>query len=388
MRRNGKKVLIPIIIGLVVITICIVVLLVLATKKPSTNVEQPQTTPSSEPTPSASDKPEVEIDLSNVDEKYSNIAITFADGLSNTKDMEKFIKDYLDSTAFVAYYKSKGNLEDFYVIYGAVEDEEKTLIEDSFKEMITKNDSFEVIKMTDIKDIDENDHVVYSSDVTFRDSDGKQAVFTFIYYDTEATEESEDDEDSNAEEVEATDEEEYTGPIVIGIMDDKGKPITDNSDALLDYFLEVEEKEEPTKPSEKPDDSDSVINQMSQTEVDIYNAKIKAYINDEAKGIEVKSLIDNVISQNEENVGETGKFIGISTDIEESVTEACSKASMYDSTTGKLANEPGDNTDENVEAAAKAMGTLKSKINAAKTYKISAVQASGVYVWLVIEENE
>ena len=171
-------------------------------------------------------------------------------------------------------------------------------------------------------------------------------------------------------------------------MDDKGKPITDNSDALLDYFLEVEEKEEPTKPSEKPDDSDSVINQMSQTEVDIYNAKIKAYINDEAKGIEVKSLIDNVISQNEENVGETGKFIGISTDIEESVTEACSKASMYDSTTGKLANEPGDNTDENVEAAAKAMGTLKSKINAAKTYKISAVQASGVYVWVVIEENE
>ncbi len=385
MRRNGKKVLIPIIIGLVVITVCIVVLLILATKKPSTNVNQPQATPSSEPTPSASDKPEVEIDLSNVDEKYSNIAITFADGLSNTKDMEKFIKDYLDSTAFVAYYKSKGNLEDFYVIYGAVEDEEKTLIEDSFKEMITKNDSFEVIKMTDIKDIDENDHVVYSSDVTFRDSDGKQAVFTFIYYDTEATEESSEDEDSDEEETE-TSEEEYTGPIVIGIMDTKGKPITDNSDALLDYFLEVEEKEESTKPSEKPEDGDSLTNQMSQMEVDIYNSKIKAYISDEARGSEVKSLIDNVISQNEENAGETGKFIGISTDIENSVTEACLKASMYDSKTGELASEPGDNTDENVEAAAKAMGTLKSKINAAKNYKVSAVQASGVYVWLAIEE--
>ena len=127
---------------------------------------------------------------------------------------------------------------------------------------------------------------------------------------------------------------------------------------------------------------------MSQMEVDIYNSKIKAYINDEVRGSEVKSLIENVISQNEENAGDTGKFIGISTDIENSVTEACLKASMYDSKTGELASEPGDNTDENVEAAAKAMGALKSKINAAKTYKISAVQASGVYVWVVIEENK
>ena len=56
---------------------------------------------------------------------------------------------------------------------------------------------------------------------------------------------------------------------------------------------------------------DSAVSQMSQQEKDIYNAKVKSYLGDTIKGSEVKSMIDNIISMNQENVGKSGKFISI-----------------------------------------------------------------------------
>ena len=45
----------------------------------------------------------------------------------------------------------------------------------------------------------------------------------------------------------------------------------------------------------------SAASQMSQQEKDIYNAKVKPYVGDTIKGSEVISMIETIISMNQEN---------------------------------------------------------------------------------------
>ena len=135
-------------------------------------------------------------------------------------------------------------------------------------------------------------------------------------------------------------------------------------------------------------------NRMSQQEKDIYNSKIKPYIDDGVKGSEIKSMIDNIISMNQENVGEQGKFIGINVEANKitnyteqgNLLKACNDASVYDATSGSGTN--GDNTEANVKAATQEMTKLKSKINSKKKYDVECTMTQGIYVWVKIEESK
>lgn len=145
---------------------------------------------------------------------------------------------------------------------------------------------------------------------------------------------------------------------------------------------------------------DSAVSQMSQQEKDIYNAKVKSYLGDTIKGSEVKSMIDNIISMNQENVGKSGKFIsievvgGFSKLTKENQTALkdakvltnfnnkdaakgtdlaakCAAANFYDG---------GENSTSAVAEATSQMTTLKSKINSAKNYKVVADFEAGAII--------
>lgn len=137
---------------------------------------------------------------------------------------------------------------------------------------------------------------------------------------------------------------------------------------------------------------DSAVSQMSQQEKDIYNAKVKTYLGDTIKGSEVKSMIDNIISMNQENVGKSGKFISIETqgnvtnfkaatsgkakaltnyNTGKDLADKCAAANFYDN---------GENTTEAVAEATAQMTTLKSKINSAKNYEVVADYEAGAII--------
>lgn len=147
---------------------------------------------------------------------------------------------------------------------------------------------------------------------------------------------------------------------------------------------------------------DSAVSQMSQQEKDIYNAKVKSYLGDTVKGSEVKSMIDNIISMNQENVGKSGKFISIvtvgnegseGTTIEKAnevialtkydggnaLAGACTNANFY---------ENGENTQTAVAEATKEMNTLKTKINSAKNYKVTADYEAGAIIRVHIGQHK
>ncbi len=129
---------------------------------------------------------------------------------------------------------------------------------------------------------------------------------------------------------------------------------------------------------------DSAVSQMSQQEKDIYNSKVKSYLGEVVKGSEVKSMIDNIISMNQENVGKSGKFIsilcegnltnwntGTNSARASKLKQTCDAANFYDN---------GENNDSNVKAATGEMQYLKSKINSAKNYKVEADYEAGAII--------
>lgn len=146
---------------------------------------------------------------------------------------------------------------------------------------------------------------------------------------------------------------------------------------------------------------DSAVSQMSQQEKDIYNAKVRSYLGDTVKGSEVKSMIDNIISMNQENVGKSGKFITIEvmgslsqlSDENKtalSATKALTNYNTGNNTTNgttlaakcKAANfyDDGENTSSAVAEATAQMNTLKSKINSSKNYKVVSDMEAGAII--------
>lgn len=135
----------------------------------------------------------------------------------------------------------------------------------------------------------------------------------------------------------------------------------------------------------------SAVTQMSQQDKDIYNSRVKSYIGENVKGSEVKAMIDAVISMNQSNANEPGKFIGLTaTNIKNyndggNLSTNCLSASIY--TEDGTDNKNGNNTEDNVKNASGSMNTLKSKINSSKNYKVTDTQVQGVIVWIKIEEE-
>ena len=146
---------------------------------------------------------------------------------------------------------------------------------------------------------------------------------------------------------------------------------------------------------------DSAVSQMSQQEKDIYNAKVKSYLGDTVKGSEVKSMIDNIISMNQENVGKSGKFISIevmgsfSKLTQEQQTALSATKALTNFNTGNNATnganlatecqkanfyDDGENTSAQVAKATTQMNTLKSKINSSTNYTVVADMEAGAII--------
>lgn len=126
----------------------------------------------------------------------------------------------------------------------------------------------------------------------------------------------------------------------------------------------------------------------------MYNAKVSKYVGDSKKGSDVKLLIEEIISQNNKNVGEKGKFISVHNGTKpqysskqiggrknkiesfntekngcstEKLLEACQKANSRE-------NPEGENTQENIDEATRQMRAFEQKISAGKNYKVEAVE--------------
>lgn len=356
--RRKSKILIPIIVGLVVITIAVVVVLVLITSKkgrvPVTTNEV--TVQSSKPSPTTTSKPKEKVDLSNVAKSYSDAASSFAKGLSATKDMEKYLETYVDANAFVACSKID-TYDDFNTVFATVEDEEGEKIVDAFKEMVIDDDTFEVVKMTDVEEIGEDD-IFSSTDVTIRNSEDLEATFTFVFYDK---------------------------TIIVYIEDEKEEPITNHSDEFMNYFDEVSDDSSTT--DKDKDNSEAVktaLAKMAEEEKDIFNSKLTAYEGDSKTGAEVKTLLDVINSSNEQFVDTETKFVAVYAEISDFDNSAKLES------VSKLASpiEGGKNTEENIQAVQEEVNTLKSKIDSSKNYSVTFEKEAGVIISVTIEDAE
>lgn len=113
----------------------------------------------------------------------------------------------------------------------------------------------------------------------------------------------------------------------------------------------------------------TAASQMGQQEKQMYNSMIEKYVGTK-KGTEVKQMINDIISQNNQYVGETGKFIGI----DASGVPGCTDAKYK--TIGDDANayitQGAENTQEKIDGATTLMREVSQKIIAGKNYTVSA----------------
>ena len=126
--------------------------------------------------------------------------------------------------------------------------------------------------------------------------------------------------------------------------------------------------------------------QMAQEDRDIYNTMIKKYIGNSKKGSDVKQMIEDIISQNEQYVNESGKFIsihvgtiaGYNSDKLEVVTNA---ANVYE-------NDTSENNQDTIDAARDEYRVLKQKINSGKNYSVTEKEKDGIIYAVTITEKD
>lgn len=130
--------------------------------------------------------------------------------------------------------------------------------------------------------------------------------------------------------------------------------------------------------------------QMGQNEKEMYNAKVQKYIGDSKKGSDVKLMIEEIISNNNQNVGESGKFISVHNGEYDSSTKGLKAsgktvAAFTDDleTPGKTANvyedtAKGDNTQVNIDNATDVYRKFAQKISSGKNYKVQAAMEDGI----------
>ena len=123
----------------------------------------------------------------------------------------------------------------------------------------------------------------------------------------------------------------------------------------------------------------AAASKMSNQDKQIYNSMIEKYVGENKRGSDVKAMIEQVISQNDQNVGESGKFIKVVNG--ESIPNLKKSDGTADTSGGQLgtacdaanvyASTPGDNTQTNVDAAKKEMRQLYKAISSGKSYSVS-----------------
>lgn len=136
--------------------------------------------------------------------------------------------------------------------------------------------------------------------------------------------------------------------------------------------------------------------QMTAQEKDMYNSKINSYVGNSKAGIDAKSAIDSIISSNNANMEDSGKFIELSISGFKNTTAPAT-------TTGETGNncdmdinngagkigEAGHakNSSKYVNQASKYMQDVKSTINTGKRYNISVdTSSTGLIIRVTIAE--
>lgn len=115
---------------------------------------------------------------------------------------------------------------------------------------------------------------------------------------------------------------------------------------------------------------------ISQQEVELYNTNFTAYIGTGKKGIDVRSLMDMIISSNNTNAGIAGKFVSVD-------------ASTIDTASGVIGTAgTSENTTEYVTDCNSKITALKEKIDISKSYDIEATYSeSGLITGIIIKET-
>lgn len=127
---------------------------------------------------------------------------------------------------------------------------------------------------------------------------------------------------------------------------------------------------------------DAAASKMSNQDKEIYNSMIKKYVGENKRGSDVKAMIEQVISQNDQYVGESGKFISIKVVASKSIPNLKKSDGTTADTSGSelgakcdaanvYATTPGENTQTNVDAAKKEMRALYKAISSGKSYRVS-----------------
>lgn len=116
--------------------------------------------------------------------------------------------------------------------------------------------------------------------------------------------------------------------------------------------------------------------QMGQQEKEMYNSMIKKYVGSSKKGSDVKLMIEDVISQNNQYVNESGKFITIyANDIggfdNTALKAACTAANAYQ-------NSSAENSQVNIDTATAQMRALSKRISSGKNYDIKEYSEDGI----------
>lgn len=121
--------------------------------------------------------------------------------------------------------------------------------------------------------------------------------------------------------------------------------------------------------------------QMGQQDKEMYNSMIKKYVGSSKKGSDVKQMIEDVISQNNQYVNESGKFISVLNNgvagYTGNINSTCNTANVY-------TTADSENNQANIDAATKEMRNLEKKISAGKNYDVTEFTEDGIIYAVVI----
>lgn len=124
--------------------------------------------------------------------------------------------------------------------------------------------------------------------------------------------------------------------------------------------------------------------QMGQKDKEMYNATIQRYIGQSKKGSDVKQMVNEVISSNNQYVNESGKFISILnngvagyTGAEAKLNSLCAAANVYQ-------NPASENNQANIDAATREMRKFAQKVSAGKNYNVTDFQEDGIIYAVIV----
>lgn len=121
--------------------------------------------------------------------------------------------------------------------------------------------------------------------------------------------------------------------------------------------------------------------QMAQQDKEMYNSMIKKYVGTSKKGSDVKQMINDVISQNNQYVNESGKFISVLNNgvagYNGSVNSLCAAANVYQ-------NPASENNQKAIDDATRELRAFAQKISAGKNYHVQDFSEDGITYAVVV----